>query len=209
LLDGDRLLTLGRLGDGTLALARFRAADLTLLGVDTLSGYAWDGMLPLQRSPRLAAGNGAYYAVHGNDPSTRGPILRLDRETGKVIVEQESPESRLGELVRIGDRIYASSPSPDSRLLLGFDADLFPVDTVKVGMPIARLAADSAGAFAGYGFAAAGDKALAFVPGGKAVLGALPIPTTGEARWIAVDGRTRTVLISDGAILYAAVFRPD
>jgi hypothetical protein len=209
LLDGAQLLTLGRLGDGTLALARFRAADLAFLGVDTLAGYAWDGVLPSERSPRLIDALGSYYAVDGNAPNAQGHLLRLDKQSGKVTAARDIPEGSAVDLVRIDTRIYAGSKAPAARRIKGFEPDLEPSDTLAMEGPIERLAGNPDGPFAAYGFALAGNSVQAFLPRGGGPVGSLPVPTTRRSRWFAVDGPTRTVLVSDGKKLFAAAFRPE
>jgi hypothetical protein len=75
--------------------------------------------------------------------------------------------------------------------------------------PIERLAGNPDGPFAAYGFALAGNSVQAFLPRGGGPVGSLPVPTTLRSRWFAVDGPTRTVLVSDGKKLFAAAFRPE
>jgi hypothetical protein len=209
LLDGPRLLTLGRLEDGTLALARFRASDLAFLGMDTLPGYGWDAVQPLRRTPRLIAAMGSYYAVDGNGPGAPGHLLRLDKESGKVTAARDIPEGSAVDLIRIGERIYVGSAAPAARRIRGFDPDLAPVDTLDPGAPVERLAGDPSGALGPYGFALAGGSMLAFVPRGQGPIGALALPTALAPRWLAVDGPTRTVLVSDGKRVFTAAFRPE
>lgn len=207
MLDGDRLLCLGRSGDGTLALARFRAADLALLGVDTLSGYAWDGALPLLRCPKLARGPEGYYAVDRNPPNVDGHLLRLDKATGKVTAARAVPDGALDDLALLGDRVYVASAAPGARWIRGYGPDLLPADSIPVAGPSGRLAADARGRFGRYAFAlGAADTLLAFAPDAGPPLGRLSVPGAVQVRWIALDGPSRTVLISDKNKLYSARF---
>lgn len=208
LRDGGRLLTLGRLDDGTLALARFRASDLTHLEIDTLSGYVWDGVLATHRSPKLVSGPDGYYAVDGNQPNVKGHLLRIGKEDGKVQAVRELSEGEVDDLTWIGDVLYVSGSSQGSHWLRGFHADLTPADSIATGTSIDRLASDGSGRFGSYGFATAADNdtVMAFAPSSREPLGRLPLPGERPARSIALDPASRTVLVSDGSTLFSASF---
>jgi len=208
LRDGDRLLTLGRLSDGTLALARFLAADLSLLEIDTLKGYQWDGVDPSRHSPKLVSGPGGYYAVDGNQPNVKGHVLLIGKEDGKVKAARDLSEGEVDDLTWMGGLLYVGGSSPGSRWLRGFRADLSPADSIDAGAPVDRFAADASGRFGEYGFAtsAGNDSLLVFAPFSRETLGRLPVPGAGPARSIALDPATRAVLVSDGHTLYFASF---
>lgn len=212
LRDGDHVITLGRLEDGTLALARFRAADLSLLEVDTLAGYHWDGTLPSRLSPKLAASADAYYAVDGNGPNPGGRLLKIGKADGKVEAARVLPEGELDDLAWIGGTLYVGGAAPEAHRVRGFDAGLNPVDSIETGAPVDRMVADAGGRFGAYGFAtladdrSANDTVLVFSPGARLSSGKLPVPGAGAIRWLALHPPTRTVLLSDGHRLYSASF---
>ncbi|MBW8887361.1 MAG: hypothetical protein JF616_06330 [Fibrobacteres bacterium] len=208
LRDGAHLLTLGRLSDGTLALARFLAADLSLLEIDTLKGYGWDGAQPESRSPKLVSGPGGYYAVEGNAPNVRGHVLLIGKADGKVKAARDLSEGEVDDLAWVGGLLYVGGSSPGSRWLRGFHADLSPADSIDAATPIDRLAADASGLFGGYAFAtsAENDSLLVFAPFSRETLGRLPVPGARPGRSIALDPASRTVLVSDGDALRFSSF---
>ncbi|HKP94201.1 MAG TPA: hypothetical protein VJ385_00455 [Fibrobacteria bacterium] len=212
LRDGGQLLSLGRLGDGTLALAHYQASTLSLQRIDTLTGFTWDASFPLRHSPGLAAGLDAYYAVDANAPNPIGhpPIghlMRISKADGKVTAAAEISWGAAYAVAVTGDRVYAGSAASGNGVLV-FDEYLDPIGSISCGT-VERLAfGNSLGQFQGNGFASASEDAfiIVFAPGVGRDLGTLPLPGGQPARSLALDDRSRSILVSDSSRVFLISF---
>ncbi len=198
LLEGGGLIVLGRLGDGTLALGEYRKKDLSLERLDTLRGFAWDGVVPLQRSPRLVAMGSAFYAIEGNSPAQLGRLIRIDKVTRTVSASVELEDVSPSDLATHGGRIYVTFPASTLKVIRIYDQNLQAVGTIPAEDPVQRIAFAVKGRFAGYGFFLAGTGITIFNPQEPRQATALPIPSYKGAGHLALDPESGQAIVSDG-----------
>jgi hypothetical protein len=205
LLDGRKLMALGRLADSTLVLAEFDAADLSLKRMDKLEGFRWDGALPDRRCPKLAAFGDEYFAVDGNGPDVKGSLLRIGRESRLVQKSVTIPDASINDLAIHDGMIYVTSMSSSTKTLRIYDADLAEAGSIATGENTDRIAFATEGPLLDYGFVTTdNDAILAIHPLSRKPVGRLILPGgTRPGRSISVDGRTGKVLVSDGDKLHA------
>jgi hypothetical protein len=204
LLDGSKLMALGRLPDSTLVLAEFNAADLALKRIDTLAGFHWDGALADRRSPKLAAFGDEYFAVDGNSPDVKGTLLRIGRESRLVQKSITIPDASVNDLAVHDGMIYVTSMSSFSKAIRIYDADLAEAGSIATGANTNRIAFATEGPLLGYGFVTTdNDAILAIHPLSKKPVGKLTLSgATQPGRSVSVDGSSGKVLVSGGNALY-------
>ena len=207
LLDGPRLLVLGRLPDSTMVLGEFKTGDLSLNRLDTLKGFTWDGALPSQRLPKLAAWKGAYFAVDGNSPNVKGRLLRIGGDTRKVEASRELSDPAINGLAIYDGMIYVTSMSSSGKQIRLFDPALSDAGTLAAGTNTDGIAFATEGRLSGYGFVTTDDNAVLVIrPQSGKPVGRFDLSTGHPGRSVSVDGRTGSVLVSDGDKLYLAQF---
>jgi hypothetical protein len=207
LLRGPRLFALGRLDDNTLALGEWNAADLSQIRMDTLTGFHWDGTLPDRRTPKMAFWNGSIYAVDGNGPGEQGHILRIGTDSFQVIGSKQLPDAILTGLAIHDGMIYVTAMSSTGKAILILDPGLNQKSSIAAGLNTGRIEFATEGSMRGYGFVATDSNAILVIhPLAKQPLGTLSLPGSLPARSLSVDGRSGTVLVSDGDKLHSIRF---
>ncbi|HKP96850.1 MAG TPA: hypothetical protein VJ385_13915 [Fibrobacteria bacterium] len=201
--DGSELLALGRGADGVLILGSFDAGTLAVNALDTLTGFAWDGVVPAQRGPKLAGMGDYLYAVDGNSPARRGKLLKIKKSTRRVESWVELSDGGLNDLAVHGGRIYVTSQA-SSRIRV-FDAGPAQVDSIATGMNTDRIAFATEGRLRGCAFVTTDENAVLVIRAGEGKPVAR-LPLSGNLRGLAVDGRSGTVLVADGGKIHIAQF---
>lgn len=207
LLHGPRLFALGRLADSTLALGEWNAADLSPIRMDSLTGFRWDGTIPDRRAPKMAICDGSIYAVDGNDPGVQGHVLRIGMESFKVISSRLMTDATLTGIAIHDGMIYVTSMSSSGKSIQILDPELSEAGSIEVGTNTGRIEFATEGSLRGYGFVATDANAILVIhPLAKGPLGTLSLPGSLPARSLSVDGRSGTVLVTDGDKLHSIRF---
>jgi carboxypeptidase family protein len=207
LLRGPRLFALGRLPDSVLAIGEWNAADLSPVRVDTLAGFHWDGTDPSRTTPHMAYWDGSIYAVDGNGPGVKGQVLRIGMESRKVTGSKRMPDAILTGLAIHDGMIYVTTMSPSGAAIQILDPDLSVAGSIEAGMNTGRIEFATEGSLRGYGFAATESNAILVIhPLSKRPVGLLTLAGSRRALSLSVDGRSGTVLVSDGDKLHSIRF---
>lgn len=207
LLHGTSLFALGRLPDDVMAIGEWKASDLAFIRMDTLAGYHWDGALPTHRIPQMAYWNGSIYAVDGNGPGVQGQVLRIEMESFKIIGSKQMSDAILTGLAIHEGMLYVTSMSASDKTIRILDPDLSITGSIDAGMNTGRIEFAAEGSLRGYGFAATESNSILVIhPLSKRPVGKLSLPGSLPARGLSVDGRSGTVLVSDGDKLHSIRF---